>query len=129
MSRLSDRAKVALAVIAALMIIAIPHVLTVDRGSSDTVEAGDVHPCSPLPDSDTYRIFVRNISCDEGTSIAQEVIDSPACRGGRCKAGENYKCWRDKRSADRLFWLCRREGGGAKVRFIISPNAPAGSGD
>jgi|tagenome__1003787_1003787.scaffolds.fasta_scaffold20959128_4 hypothetical protein len=120
--------KVGLAVLAAALIVAVPHLLTVDRGLSDIVAVGDVHPCPPLPGSDTYRVFVRNISCDDGTSIAAEVLGSKGCDGGRCVAAENYACRRTPRSDQRLFWLCRRHGGGAKVRFIISAKGgPAGT--
>ncbi len=120
MSRLSPRAKVILAALAAVVIVAVPHLLTVKHGDSETVIPGDVHPCSPLPDAQTFRIFVRNVPCSEGTDLAQEILDSATCAFGACTAGERgFHCHRSARAEGRLFWLCRT-GGGEKVRFIIA---------
>lgn len=120
MSRFSDRSKVALAAVAALVIVAVPHLLTVQRGDSETVIPGDVHPCMPLPNAQTFRIFVRNVPCSEGTDLAEEILSSEVCAFGACTPGERgYRCNRSARAEGRLFWLCRT-GGGEKVRFIIA---------
>lgn len=123
MGRISPTLKTALAVLAAVVIVAVPHLLTVDRGLSEVVTVGDVHPCPPLPNAATYRIFVRNISCEDGTAIAGEVLSMPGCRQGFCDAREDFSCNRTERDQGRLFWLCRIAGGGAKVRFVIAKGA------
>lgn len=110
--------KVALALLLAAVIVAIPHLLTVERGLSDVVEEGEVHQCPPIPEERTFRIFVRNISCEDGVDLVTDVLTSEKCQGGFCTVGEDFNCNRTARSDDRLFWLCRIQGGGAKVRFI-----------
>lgn len=118
MSDTSTRVKVAIAVLVAAVIVAVPHLLTVERGLSDVVEEGEVHQCPPIPEEQTFRIFVRNISCEDGVDLVTDVLTSAACQGGFCTVGEDFACNRTVRSEDRLFWLCRIAGGGAKVRFI-----------
>lgn len=121
MSTLSTKVKVGLAILAAILIVAVPHLLTVDRGDEYTLVPGDVHPCSPLPDASTFRIFVRNVTCDEGTSLATTILSSAECRAGSCQPSgdHDFKCNRSARAQGRLFWLCRT-GGGEKVRFVIA---------
>lgn len=120
MTGASNRVKIALALLAAAIIVAVPHLLTVERGLSDVVEEGEVHACPPIPDEGTFRIFVRNISCEDGVDLVTDVLTSPRCQGGFCDVGEEFGCNRTNRSAGRLFWLCRVQGGGAKVRFIVT---------
>lgn len=115
------RIRIAAAIALAVVIVAVPHLLTVDRGESAyDVGTGAVHRCPPLPDSQTFRIAVRNVTCDDGTAVAQEVLSSPRCRTGFCQTSADYACNRTVREGGRLFWLCRIAGGGAKVRFVIA---------
>jgi len=115
-----SRVALVLAILAAGAIVAIPHLLTVDRGESVyETGTGKVHRCPPVPDSRAFRIAVRDVTCEDGTALVDDVLSAKPCSPGFCQSGD-FRCNRTVREGGRRFWLCRLPGGGGKVRFVLA---------
>ena len=107
--------KIAAAVIAAIALVAIPHLLTIEGGGGggSGATAGS-HRCQPAPNLHAFHVRVRKLSCAEVAAQVQLVSDGKT----------TLTCTREKRPGGRRFVYCNNPAEGVRLQFVRATGKP-----